>query len=201
MDVSRETVPTHPQPAAPEARLLALAEWLAPSAASLGLTNYHTADVLLTDAILPALALRGLLGHAPVGPWVDLGAGSGALGLALALTAPALHMDLLDRRERAAAFLDLTVRRMAIPNARALQRDLQPEAEIPAWVGVCFRAVAPPSEALAMAAAHSRRWVCAWHGPGLRAYRTPPAGFRVAGSSRAPSTNLALTLYERVFVS
>ncbi len=198
MPVSRET--PFPLPHLPReiaVMLDSLAVWTAERAFPLGLTNYRTPDTVLRDAILPALALSNLLGATPVGPWAEIGAGSGALGLALALTAPAVHVDLVDRRQRAVDFMDLTVRRLVVPNARAVHLDLQPRTRTDRWVGVCFRALAQPGTALALAARHARRWICVWHSPTVAGYSTPPGGFSVASQQATVSPNLVATLYAR----
>jgi len=175
-------------------RLQSLADWLSQAAHPLGLTNYASAQEMLTRAILPAAALPALLGAPLSGAWAEMGPGSGALGLALAVVAPAACIELLDRRQRVTAFLDLTIRRFALQNAAATTLSL-PSQGPHRYLGVVFRAFARPTVALQTAREHSRRWVCAWHTPGLDGYDHPPLGLSPVARSLIPAAGLAVTLY------
>ena len=196
MTVSRET--SRAPYSQPLASLAPLAAWLAKAAHPLGLTNYKHPDQLLQHALRPALALHDLLGRPPLGAWTEIGPGCGALGLTLALAAPGAHFQLIDRRQRVISFLDLTIARFHIPNARATLAPAVPD-QTPAArpIGVCFRAIAPPAQALSLAAGHACHWICAWHTDTLLDYDVPPPGFDIAGRSRTSSPNLVATLYQR----
>src|ERR1035437_1930231 len=93
-------------------RLDALASWLAERALPLGLTNYRTPEDISRHALSPTFALFSLAGSALRGALLDLGAGSGALGLTVAALCSDLPVTLADRRHRAAAFMSLTRARL-----------------------------------------------------------------------------------------
>lgn len=199
MAVSRETTALSLPLSAPQrSRLSALADWVATRACPLGLTTYSHPDQAFREAVAPALALPAMLGYLPVGPWADFGAGSGALGLALASLCPAAHFDLIDRRQRVTAFLDLSIRRLSIPNAYPLLLNITADTYNQQWAGVCLRAFATPAEALLLAAHHARHWICAWHAPHIVQYRTPQPAFRLVCQTPTSSPNLVASLYERV---
>ena len=199
MRVSRETgAPLGPLSPADRSRLEALAGWLAERAHPLGLTNFATPEEMLLQAVLPARVLFSLLPDPPRGCWADLGAGAGALGLTLATLAPSTHFDLVDRRRRVIVFLDLTIRHFGLPNASAVLADLATRPPSPPWDGVCLRAIAPAPEALALAAPHARRWICAWHGANTPGYDRPPPGFRLSHSVNAGIPTLCASLHERI---
>jgi 16S rRNA G527 N7-methylase RsmG len=174
----------------------ALADALLRTAGPLGLTGYGSRSALLSEAIEPALALHELLQGAPIGEWLEIGPGSGACGLGLAIASPTAHFTLADRRARVVAHLDLAIRRLGLPNADAVCADV---ATLPArrpWSGVIFRALAEPDTAMRLAAQHSKRWICAWHSPAA-AYDSPPAPFRISARVRTCAHRLVATLYER----
>ena len=163
------------------ARLGALASWLAERAFPLGLTNYRTTADLSLHALLPTLALFRLPASPLSGPVLDLGAGSGVLGLTLAIVCPDLALVLADRRQRAATFMNLTRVRLHLDNVEVRQVSAQ---ELAKTVGgsfsvVCFRALAPAETALGLARPLLRPegWVAVWHQTEDRAYRDPPAGW------------------------
>jgi len=195
--VSRETLAALTGSLDQYLRLRELADWLAQSASPLGLTNFPDSSALLTHAVAPAFALPSLLGHAVIGSWAELGPASGALGIALALTQPAAHIDLVDRRDRVTAFLDLTLHRLALPNATARAARLSATTHTPAWTGVCFRALSETHTALRTAAAHAQRWICAWHSASAAGYDLPPPGFACVARCGTLSENLVATLYCR----
>lgn len=198
MSVSRETgPPLGPLSPADRSRLEALAAWLAERAYPLGLTNFATPEDVLEQALLPARALFSVLPGPLSGRWADLGAGSGALGLTLAILAPLAQFDLLDRRRRVIAFLDLTIRRFRVPNAFAVLADVSTPPPAPPWDGVCLRAVAPGPEGLCLAAPHARRWICSWHGSATAGHDRSPPGFRLVRSVNAGTPSLCASLHER----
>ncbi len=198
MPVSREThsalLPLSPDVAS---GMVALAQWLREAAFPLGLTNYPDADTMLAEAVLPAVALPSAFGRPLSGHWVDLGAGSGAIGLAAAILSPAASVTLVDRRRRAASFLDLTAKRLSLPNVSVLEAAFTADSGPNGFTGVCFRALTAPTHALRIAAAHARRWICAWHAPGLAPYDTPPANFRPVARVPTSTPALLLDIYER----
>lgn len=174
-----------------------LAGWLSEYAPPTGLLGYCSRDAILENAVLPVRALAPLLDGPVLGDWAELGAGSGALGLALAILCPACSVTLLDRRERASQFSELASRRLQIPNVRTPTCDLRPGCGEPRFTGTILRAMTETRLALAIAAEVSRRWICAWHSPGLPAYDSAPKGFSIASRSGLLAPNLIATLYAR----
>lgn len=177
--------------------LARLADWLAEYAPATGLLGYDSSDAILENAVLPAKVLPELLGGPLIGDWADLGAGSGALGLALAILCPASNLTLVDRRKRASDFSELAAKRLRIANVQTRTLDLRPGEDGPRFAGTCLRAVTETRAALAIAAGISRRWICAWHAPSLIAYDCPPEGFLIASRSGVLAPNLIATLYAR----
>lgn len=188
------SVATDPRP---HSHLRRLAQWVATEGATLGLTNYADTDTAYAQAVAPSLALSRMLAAPPIGDWAEIGAGSGALGLGLAISAPSAHVALLDRRQRSVAFIDLLIRRHPLHNASAILADATdlPEASL---LGVAFRALAAPERALAIAGRLSRRYVAAFHAPGIADYDRPPGGFHVLQRDSCAAPGLALTLYCRI---
>lgn len=185
-----------PLPAAP---LTELATWLAPAAHQLGLTNYRTPLDLAEHLMAPALrllspALRPLL----LSPALDFGAGSGAIGLSLALAAPELEVLLADRRRRVVEFLDLAIRRHRLANAQALLVDLSDPP--PEWQNRCgsvlIRAFGPTAQALDHATAWLRPQgtMVLWHQPPAPA---PPDGSTLLVTEATNLPALLLTIYRR----
>lgn len=174
-----------------------LSVWLAQYAPPTGLIGYHTSSQILEHAVAPACALSRLLGNAPIGTWADIGAGSGALGLAIALLNPGCSVTLVDRRRTATHFADIAARRLRIPNARAITAELPDSRLFHRFSGVCFRAMTDSRTALAIAGGLSSRWICAWHAPGLDAYDAPPGDYAIAARTGELAANLAATLYVR----
>jgi 16S rRNA (guanine527-N7)-methyltransferase len=89
----------------------------------------------------------------PTGRWADLGSGAGFPGLVLAHLHPDVAVDLVDSRQRRCAFLEEVVAHG--PPRPAPLRVLCTRIEaLPAggYDGVTARALAPPSEALELAA-------------------------------------------------
>jgi 16S rRNA (guanine(527)-N(7))-methyltransferase RsmG len=77
------------------------------------------------------------------GDWADLGSGAGFPGIALATSWPEARVQLVERREKRAAFLEAVVREAALTNARVVVADV---ATLPdrAFDGVIARAYKPP---------------------------------------------------------
>ncbi|MBM4390908.1 MAG: class I SAM-dependent methyltransferase [Deltaproteobacteria bacterium] len=93
-----------------------------------------------------AMAVAGLL--SPRGRWLDLGAGAGFPGVALAASHPAAEFTLVERRQKRAAFLREVIHAAGLANARVFEGDA---ATLPAaeWDGVTSRAYKPPEAYLA----------------------------------------------------
>jgi 16S rRNA (guanine527-N7)-methyltransferase len=76
---------------------------------------------------------------------LDLGSGAGLPGIVVAIARPSLRVGLVEARRRKAAFLELAVERLGLPNVAVLA---QPANKLDGVVDVCFaRALAPLSEA------------------------------------------------------
>ena len=163
------------------ARLDELASWLAERAFPLGLTNYRTAADLALHALLPTFALFRLSASPLLGPLLDLGAGSGALGLTVATIRPDLRIVLADRRQRSATFMNLTRARMHLSNVEVRQVSAQELAKTApgSFAAVCFRALAHAETALGLARPllSSSGWVAVWHQSADSAYLDPPEGW------------------------
>ena len=180
-------------------RLSLLAEWLAERAPPLGLSRYRDIPAVLTRALAPALSLSELIDVRGVRRIMDLGAGSGALGFTLALARPHLVVDLVDRRAKAATFLELTAQHVGISNARVIHGDAR-ELRV-GYSGrhdlLCFRALAEGGTALGLAYrfAAPKGYIAAWH-------RTDDASFgcrvrevRRIGSAETLLPGLVVSLY------
>ena len=174
-----------------------MAQWLCDTAAPLGLVGYTTAAEIERQALAPALWLPHMLGGHVIGSWLEIGPGSGAAGLMLALASPAAYLHLMDRRERAVAFIDLTIQRFRVRNAVARLQDAARGVPPRAYTGVCFRALTEPTAALALAASLSRRWICAWHAERMAQYDSAPVGFDPVCRYAGGGADLSATLYER----
>jgi len=64
-------------------------------------------------AILPLIENREMV-------WLDLGSGGGSPAIPLAITRPAVHLTMVEARERKSAFLREVVRSLGLKNARVL---------------------------------------------------------------------------------
>lgn len=68
-------------------------------------------------------------------PVVDLGSGAGLPGIPVAVARPDLLVTLAESRQQRAAFLELVVERLSLPNVRVFPK---PAEELPADAGVCL---------------------------------------------------------------
>lgn len=190
---------TPPAPGQHPEVLAELIEWLAPAAHRAGLTKYRTPADMKQHLVDPALLLltpplRPFL-HSPA---LDFGAGSGAVGLAIAAAAPDVEVVLADRRARVVQFVDLAIQRFRLQNCHTLLTDLAAPAEDhwQAFGSVLIRAYGPGPVALEQA----MRWlrpggtIALWRRPeapatpdGLISLRTEPTSL--------PS--LVLSIYQR----
>lgn len=174
-------------------------DWLGPLAQQMGLTNYSDLSEFTSQLVAPLLPLlQPTLQHHLLSPALDFGAGSGAVGIALAILRPDLQVVLADRRARVVQFLDLCLRRLQLTNGSALQTDLAaPPSE---WQHACgtvlIRAFGPTDVALKHAAQLMRPdgSIALWHQPPPPA---PPAELRQAHSLMTSVPALALTIYDR----
>lgn len=96
---------------------------------------------------------RALAWLRPVGRWADLGSGAGFPGIVFAAHAPQVSVDLVESRQKRAAFLREVVARAHVPAeriqvVRERVEDLEPES----YDGVLARAFAPPATVLDHAA-------------------------------------------------
>ncbi len=132
----------------PSARLQAcsqLADWLAPAAAKLGLTQYDTGPAVMAKLMAPGLYLVRHMGDT-LGRIAEIGPGSGALGLGLSMLLPAADVTLLDRRRRVCAFLDLAIKRFELSNCHTLCVDMRGPTDGSHYDLVVARAVASSAE-------------------------------------------------------
>lgn len=184
----------------PPDRLASLAEalaWLGPAAYQIGLTNYATLPEFVTNLVAPVFPLlTPSLAPVLLSPTLDFGAGSGAVGLSLAILQPDLQVVLADRRVRVLQFIDLALSRLRISNGRTLRIDLaDPPADWQAACGtVLIRAFGPTETALAHASRLTRPdgTIALWHQPPPP---PPPAPLRQAETLPTGVPALALTIY------
>ncbi len=136
----------------PSDSIATLAREVASSAPRLGLSKYDTPSAVLDNLILPAFVVFRWLSPEEQLSIIDVGAGCGAMGLALALSCPSWRVHLIDRRKRATSFVEILILRLGVPNATAILADAHapPSALILADAAL-FRAVASPASDLQMA--------------------------------------------------
>jgi len=109
----------------------------------------------------------------PDGPGrvADLGSGAGLPGIPIAIARPGLQMTLIESRQRRAAFLELVVERLDLPDLRVLPVPLQTVTE---RFDVCLaRALAPPAEVWGLAEPLLTEAGCVLCWVGARAPRWP----------------------------
>ena len=178
-----------------------LSRWLSERAPALGISKYSEPATVLSRAMAPALALSDLLDPGNIKQVVDLGAGSGALGLTLAILQPDWQMDLVERRAKIATFLELTVRHLGIDNVRVLPRDAAQIADCDraGYDLVCFRALAAAEIALRLAypLVNATGYVAAWHQPDDQGFRQPRLPLRQVATAKTGVPDLVVSLYER----
>ena len=112
--------------AAAEARLQAYTELLLRYNAALNLLSAQGArdiERLVADGKAYARAIERFVG--PTAHVVDIGSGAGFPGIVIAVMLPSAAVDLVERRRRRAAFLELAVGRLAVANATVHARDVR----------------------------------------------------------------------------
>jgi len=171
-----------------------VADWLGPRAARLGLTQYATGAEVARELMAPGFPLVAELSGV-VGGVAEAGAGCGALGLSLGVLCPTIEIALIDRRRRAAGFIDLVIRRFAIANARAVCDDLRGHAG--RYDLVVARAVAPGAEFLGeLSLLHRENGRVALIEAGEA--RCAPAGLERSAAMPTAIEGLRVDIYEAV---
>ena len=193
-----------PGPQAAE-RLLRAAEWLAELAGASGISGYDTAAEALERGLMPALAYFAFAEAPKCGRVAELGGGGGARGAGIAILEGNVEVALVDRSKRALTACELLAARLKLPNLSVVEMDLDGGGEA-VYDAVVFRALAPGSEALALARGVVRvgGFVAAYHREGdpafdeageggariglrrLRAVGTGVAGLSVTGFEVMP---------------
>jgi 16S rRNA (guanine527-N7)-methyltransferase len=118
---------------------------------------------------------------------LDLGSGAGLPGIVVAIARPSLRVGLVEARRRKAAFLELAVERLGLPNVAVLA---QPANKLDGVVDVCFaRALAPLSGAweLARQLLRPAGRLVYFGGQGFRVPDQLPPGARSFRLLRAPA--------------
>ena len=77
------------------------------------------------------------------GRWADLGSGAGFPGIALAALHPGATVDLVERRQKRAVFLENVLAEADLPNARVVCADAATLE--PGYAGIVSRAFLPPA--------------------------------------------------------
>jgi 16S rRNA G527 N7-methylase RsmG len=176
-------------------RLRRAARWLSKVAAASGVSQYDTPGEALLRGMSPALAYFAT--YAPVvrGRLGDLGAGNGALGGTIAVCAPDLHADLVDRAERSYTTSELLVAKLDLANARALHQDIEGLDRV--YDVAVFRALAPAPMALPLArgVVVPGGRICAFHQTDDDEFLRPAGDLIVEDSRRTMVAGLVMTCY------
>jgi len=179
-------------------RIADLAQWLAERAPPLGLSKYADLPSVLSYAMAPALAISDLVEIEPseIKRVVDLGAGSGALGLTLSIIQPGWEVTLMDRSSKTATFLEWTVQWLGVENVTVRHED-GVAADAGAYDLVCLRAVAPAQQALQLAGplAGSGGYVVAWHQAEDEGFRPPQSPLPYTATTPTVVPGLVASLY------
>ncbi len=174
-----------------------LIDWVALRAALVGLSKYDTPEAVRERLIAPALAIFDVVDLTSLRSCVDIGAGTGALGITLAITIPYLQVDLVDRSERAIRFMELLTRHLDLTNTQTIfvEADRLAQQRPNHYDLICMRALADGQKALALAArlCRSGGYIAAWHQPADPAY--------VAGSLSLERVGVAATGVQGLSVS
>ena len=180
-------------------RIVDLAQWLAERAPPLGLSKYADLPSVLSYAMAPALAISDLIEPGEIKRVVDLGAGSGALGLTLGIIQPGWEVTLMDRSSKTATFLEWTVQWLGVENVTVRHEDATPAATAGAarYDLVCLRAVASARQALQVAGplAGSGGYVVAWHQAEDEGFRSPQSALPYTATTPTVVPGLVASLY------
>jgi len=185
-----------PLPADHLRRLADYAEWAAPGAAKLGLTRYANPVDFAERLVGPTLALgRPELRSFMVSPVLDFGAGSGAVGITVALAWPEVQVVIADRRRRAVRFAEVACARFGLTNCQARLMDLSaPAADTePRSNLILLRAFGPTDAALRLALPWLAEAgaIALWHRPPSPISR----GLELVGTSPTGISDLQLSVY------
>ena len=176
-----------------------LAQWLAERAPPLGLSKYADLPSVLSYAMAPALAISDLIEPSEVKRAVDLGAGSGSLGLTLSIIQPGWEVTLMDRSSKTARFLEWTVQWLGVENVTVQHEDAASVANSGAarYDLVCLRAVASARQALQLAGplAESGGYVVAWHQAEDEGFHAPQSPLPYEATTPTVVPGLVASLY------
>ncbi len=179
--------------------LMVAAERLSVIAAGSGISGYEHPDTVLDRGMAPALPYFAFPELPADGSLADLGAGTGALGATIAILAKNLHVDLADRAQRAYTACEMLVRRLALPNLRAVLLDAADGTRQRRYDAVVLRAVAPAVDALALAAGITRPggFIAALHRADDRGFRIVQVPLELIGSRETAVSGLVMSAYRR----
>ena len=123
-------------------KLEAVADWVAPAAARLGLTQFAAPGDFAQNLMAPSFDLLPYLGNS-IRSIAEVGPGNGGLGLSLAVLLPNHSVHLIDRRRKVCDFLALTAARFEITNCTVHEASVANyQAEPQSFDVVAARAVA-----------------------------------------------------------
>lgn len=125
-------------------KLEAVADWLAPAAGKLGLTQFVAPGDFAQNLMAPSFDLLPYLGN-NIRSIAEVGPGNGGLGLSLAVLLPDHSVHLIDRRRKVCDFLALAAARFEITNCTVHEASVANyRAEPRSFDVVTARAVASP---------------------------------------------------------
>ena len=183
-------------------QLALLAQWLVQKAPRIGLSKYNTLALVWQRALAPVVPIYDVVDINPIASCADLGAGTGALGLTLAIMEPHLQVDLVDRSQRAIDFMQLVSKRLNLSNVHVLCSQVEelhrycPDG----YELVAMRALTSGERALILAKSVVKMggYIAAWHQSADPAYLHPPSGVQAMGSTSTVVPGLQLSIYKRV---
>ncbi len=179
-----------------------LVQWLATKAPRVGLSKYNTPALVWEQAIAPVLTVYDIIDMSTVSTCADLGTGAGAVGLTLAILQPDLPIDLVDRRQRAADFVQLLSRRLDLSNVKVICAQIHELREHRAngYEMVVMRALASAETALSLGLVVVQKggYIAAWHQCGDTGYGKPGSEVEVVGTRGTAVPGLQVSVYRRV---